>query len=991
MKIKLTIIAVLMLVLMGLSFESASAAFCPTSNPSTGVGCTLDNYNYFCNGACQLNSLVPSCGTWTPTPVIAPNYATTTTAVVSTAACTAADACGVCTTCSGGYPNKCGTYPNVFCKANFAPSSGQPGYVANCTAYTSCTEVCNTCTGGYALCAAQNKCTQIISCLPGQTFNTCTGVCDGAAAILKLGVDSVSGTNLIQSASASYSTLFISQLNRVGIGTSTPSTYLQFGGSGQTINMSGTRIGGLDLTPLSADEAVPLGYLQANYAPVSSAFWTGSSTGSIYNTNTLNVGIGTTNPGVKLDVVGGSIRTSNQFISTVGYGTAPFSVISTTTVTNLSANYLGFGSVGATPSSSPYAKLTAGIITLPEFSNSEAGTITIRGWNASYYSWQLIGNNTPWNRAELYFRTGPDGSWGTAYKLWHSGNLTSGLATSSVVKWNGSSLANSLLYDNGTNVSIGTTTPSIKFQVSGGSGQVINVSGGKIGGLDLVPLNSDEAVPLGYLQSNYLPSASELWKGTKNGNIWNGDSGAGNVGIGTSTPTVKLHVIGSAIVGSNDGTRTQLSSNGGIEEYYSTETTPRWKLQRDVLNGSRPALIFGTGVSSSAFGSPSSATLGLFTAGNERVRVDNIGYVGIGTTTPTQKLQVIGGNIGLSNNSFITWRNNGSAVDDGEIFLNTTNQLEFWSGTGNAFIFKSNNGLSEFARINSLGYLGIGTTSPVSKLHVYDSGGSDTYITLENAGGAGSGFRFLRNPTGYDNGFKNNAGIFYITTSPDNFVSENNRLSVDYNGNIGMGGNITAGIDFIGASMVIKSGNVGIGTTSPSTKLQIAGGSGQVINVSGARIGGLDLTPISSDDAVPLGYLQANYFTAASSTEGITSIFLTATTYNGSFVNSTYTGYDAGNKICAALVSGSHFCRTDEIVFLIQKNGAVGFSGITGDNAWIADGPPGFTGSVAADDCGGWTDATNNKLGHFWMFSSSGGGRGSLSSCDTMKKIACCK
>lgn len=94
------------------------AKYGPTSNPATGVGCTLDNYNYFCNGACQLNSLVPLQGTWTLLPVItSSNYATTTTTGlrgVSTAVCTAADACGVCTTCGG--PNVCGTYPSKFVK-----------------------------------------------------------------------------------------------------------------------------------------------------------------------------------------------------------------------------------------------------------------------------------------------------------------------------------------------------------------------------------------------------------------------------------------------------------------------------------------------------------------------------------------------------------------------------------------------------------------------------------------------------------------------------------------------------------------------------------------------------------------------------------------------------------------------------------------------------------------------------------------------------------
>ncbi len=53
-----------------------------------------------------------------------------------------------------------------------------------------------------------------------------------------------------------------------------------------------------------------------------------------------NVGIGVATPGAKLDVLGGSIRTNNQLISTIATGTAPLAVSSTTKVTNLNADLL---------------------------------------------------------------------------------------------------------------------------------------------------------------------------------------------------------------------------------------------------------------------------------------------------------------------------------------------------------------------------------------------------------------------------------------------------------------------------------------------------------------------------------------------------------------------------------------------------------------------------------------------------------------------------
>ena len=52
-----------------------------------------------------------------------------------------------------------------------------------------------------------------------------------------------------------------------------------------------------------------------------------------------NVGIGTNSPGagIRVDVVGGHIRTDSQLISTVAIGTAPLAVTSTTKVANLNA------------------------------------------------------------------------------------------------------------------------------------------------------------------------------------------------------------------------------------------------------------------------------------------------------------------------------------------------------------------------------------------------------------------------------------------------------------------------------------------------------------------------------------------------------------------------------------------------------------------------------------------------------------------------------
>jgi hypothetical protein len=48
----------------------------------------------------------------------------------------------------------------------------------------------------------------------------------------------------------------------------------------------------------------------------------------------------------------------------------------------------------------------------------------------------------------------------------------SGLVTNYVTKWNGSAVVNSQIFDTGTGVGIGTTTPSAKFELSGGTMEI---------------------------------------------------------------------------------------------------------------------------------------------------------------------------------------------------------------------------------------------------------------------------------------------------------------------------------------------------------------------------------------------------------------------------------------------------------------------------------------------------------------------------------------
>jgi hypothetical protein len=215
------------------------------------------------------------------------------------------------------------------------------------------------------------------------------------------------------------------------------------------------------------------------------------------------------------------------------------------------------------------------------------------------------------------------------------------------------------------------------------------------------------------------------------------------------------------------------------------------------------------------------------TVGNNSTN-SNVG-IGTGSTTPAFKLDIKGGDIFLNNgiNSSLHFRTDGN----GNAFINNMNNFVNNGSSGNGYLtitgqsmlrFKvGNSGTSgtEWMRITEAGRVGIGTANPNANLDVFGTDG----IRLTNST-VGEDYMLIKanhNVAALNPGASTVSALItnrrlghlvfdiYANDNGDSFAI---RTDKDLNGEV----------DEI--SMVVKpTGNVGIGTTTPSTRLDVSG------------------------------------------------------------------------------------------------------------------------------------------------------------------------
>jgi hypothetical protein len=381
-----------------------------------------------------------------------------------------------------------------------------------------------------------------------------------------------------------------------------------------------------------------------------------------------------------------------------------------------------------------------------------------------------------------------------------------GDATSQITAVNGGAMrflvgngGEKMRIDSGGNVGIGNTAPAAKLQVKGG-GTISTLAGWNTSANAMFELaNPAVRFGIGYDASDHV--LLQGFDSADNARNINMQVYGGLVGIGTSSPAEKLTVSGTNVgVGISGGT-----GSAGSPAYTN--------LNFRGFSSNRTAVIRSFDQSGSF-----AASGGLEFLVNQNMLADTLTSVmritadlnvGIGTSSPAYKTDIVGAGVGNGvTQSLLQLKSASDAVSNSVEMLLTpliSGQTRTAIGanregaTANAAIYMATNN-TERMRIDSSGNVGIGTTAPGQKLDVSVAGGNNfAGIRSQNSNtGTGiAGIEFSSDAT-YSKAaiglLRQNANgqgslVFYnaSSTGAANWSTADERMRIDSSGNLLVG------------------------------------------------------------------------------------------------------------------------------------------------------------------------------------------------------------